>query len=83
MLNIFVDLLRETCDDLRTGELPKRKFIGKYTEKINKTDKANAFAYKSPQIVGDSKDPTNNWLDYMLGLSDEEYKYFKIAITNE
>ena len=74
-------MLKESIDDLRSGKLPKGKFMGKYMGKLNELDKANAFRYKRPQVVGSGEEANNNWLDYILGLSEEEFLNFKIALT--
>lgn len=74
-------MLKESIDDLRSGKLPKGKFMGKYMSKLNELDKVNAFRYKRPQVIGGGEEPNNNWLDYILGLSEEEFVNFKIALT--
>lgn len=79
--NVFIEMLCENLDDLRTGKLPKGKFVGKYIQAITAIDKQNAFRYKRPQVVGDGKEPENNWLDYLLGLSEQEFEYFKLALN--
>jgi hypothetical protein len=81
MENIFIEMLKESIDDLRSGKLPKGKFIGKYMERLNKEDSKSAFRFKRPQVIGEGKEPNNNWVDYILGLSDEEYIYFKQALN--
>lgn len=73
-------MLKESIDDLRRGKLPKGKFMGKYMAKLNEADKENAFRFKRPQVVGGGKESNNNWLDYIIGLSEEEFGYFKIAL---
>lgn len=80
MENIFIDLLRESIDDIRSLKIVKAKFMGKYMEALKKKDAENAFRFKRPQVIGDAKDPANNWLDYILKMSDEEYLYFKQAL---
>lgn len=82
MENVFIDILKENIDDLRSGNLPKGKFIGKYMEQLNKKNPSEAFRYKHPQILGFGKDVKNNWIDYILGLTDEEFEYFKSALFN-
>lgn len=81
--DVFMEMLLENIDALRSGKLPKAKFMGKYMAKLNEVDKTNAFRYKRPQVIGEGKDPENNWLDYILKLNEEEYNYFKESITNE
>lgn len=80
--DVFLCMLKENLEDLRSKKLPKGKFVGKYIQAITATDRQNAFRYKRPQVVGDGKEPENNWLDYMLGLSEQEFEYFKLAINN-
>ncbi len=80
--DLFISMLKENISDLRSGALPKGKFIGRYSEQLNKTDKENAFRYKRPQVIGDGKEPTNNWLDFILAMPEEEYVYFKEALEN-
>lgn len=77
----FLSMLKESIDDLRSGKLTKSKFIGKYMETINKIDRTNAFRYKRPQVIGEGSEVNNNWLDYMMGLSGEEFEHFKNALT--
>lgn len=80
---VFINMIIDHIDDLRSGKLPKSKFIGKYMERISKIDKENAFRFKKPQVIGDGKTPNNNWLDYIIGLSEEEFFYFKESILKE
>lgn len=81
MEDIFIEMLKESIADLRSGKLPKGKFIGRYMERLNNVDKANAFRFKRPQVIGDGKEPNNNWVDYILGLNEEEYTYFMQALN--
>lgn len=78
--DVFLSMLKENIDDLRSGKLPKSKFIGKYMEAINKIDRTNAFRYKRPQVIGEGNEINNNWMDYMMGLSEEEFTNFKNAL---
>lgn len=78
--DLFIEMLKESIDDLRNGKLPKGKFMGKYMAKLNELDKENAFRFKRPQVVGAGSEPNNNWLDYIIGLSEEEFTNFKIAL---
>lgn len=78
--DVFLVMLKESIDDLRSGKLPKGKFIGKYMQKLNETDRDNAFRFKRPQVVGGGTEVNNNWLDYILGLSEEEFVNFKEAL---
>lgn len=80
--DIFLEMLKESIDDLRSGKLPKAKFIGKYMQRLNTMDKENAFRYKRPQIVGGGEEPNNNWLDYILGLTEEEFINFKTSLIS-
>lgn len=83
LADIFVPMLIANMDDLRSGKLPKGKFVGKYIAELNKIDKTNAISYKCPQVVDHmGKDANNNWVDYMLGLNEDEYCWFKYAVTN-
>lgn len=79
--DIFLEMLKQSIDDLRNGKLPKGKFMGKYMAKLNELDKENAFRYKRPQVIGVGSEANNNWLDYILGLTEEEFMNFKIALT--
>ena len=81
MEDIFIDMIKESIDALRSGELPKAKFIGKYMDALKKKDSINAFRFKRPQVICDKEDPNNNWVDYILGMEDEEAKYFKKALN--
>jgi hypothetical protein len=81
--DIFIVVLKEYIDDLRSLKLPKGKFIAKYMEQLNKVDKSNAFKFKNPQVIAEGKDPKNNWIDYILELSDGEYDSFKEALFSE
>jgi len=80
--DIFIKMLTESIDDLRSGTLPKGKFIGKYMAQLNTLNKEEAFRYKTPQVVGFGKEPNNNWVDYILALSEEEFMYFREALIN-
>ena len=81
MEDIFIGMLKGSIADLRSGKLPKGKFIGRYMERLNNVDKANAFRFKRPQVIGYGKEPNNNWVDYILGLNEEEYTYFMQALN--
>jgi hypothetical protein len=74
-------MIAEHIDDLRSGKLPKGKFLGKYMAKLNEIDRGNAIRYKRPQVIGEGKKADNNWLDYILKMTDEEFFWFKEAIT--
>lgn len=78
--DLFVSMLAESLDDLRTGRLPKGKFMGKYMARLKEVAGKEDFRYKRPQVVANGNDPKNNWLDYMLGLTDEEFIYFKESL---
>ena len=78
--DLFIEMLKESINDLRSGKLPKGKFVGKYIQKLNEIDRINAFRFKRPQVIGEGKEVNNNWLDYMMGLSEEEFIYFKNAL---
>ena len=80
--DVFLEMVLENIDDLRSGKLPKAKFMGKYMAKLSQVDKVNAFRYKRPQVIGDGKEPENNWMDYILKLNEEEFNYFKEALAN-
>lgn len=79
--DLFVSMLAENLDNLRSGKLPKGKFMGKYMARLKEVAGEDAFRYKNPQVVGRGQEPNNNWLDYMLGLTDEEFIHFKNALT--
>lgn len=81
--DVFIEMISTNIDDLRIGKLPKAKFMGKYMAKLNEVDRENAFRYKRPQVIGDGKDADNNWLDYILKLSDEEFENFKTALNEK
>jgi CRISPR/Cas system endoribonuclease Cas6 (RAMP superfamily) len=80
---VFIHMLKEHVDELRNKTLLKGKFIGKYIEQINKIDRKNAFRYKSPQVVGHGEDSNNNWVDYLLGINDDEYYGFREVIMRD
>lgn len=80
--NVFVSMVIENIETLRSGELSKSKFIGRYMERINKADPKNSFRFKRPQVIGDKEAPRNNWIDYILAMNEDEFKYFKQAITS-
>lgn len=75
-------MIIQNLDDLRKEKLPKRKFIGKYIELLNKVDKENSFRFKSPQVIGEGKNSNNNWLDYILSMNEEEYENFKKSLNS-
>lgn len=79
--DLFISMLKESINDLRSGKLHKGKFIGKYMAKLKEIAGKDDFRYKHPQVVGSGNEANNNWLDYMLGLTDEEFEHFKIALT--
>lgn len=79
--DLFIEMLTESIDDLRSGKLPKGKFVGKYMAKLKEVAGEDAFRFKNPQVVGRGSEPGNNWLDYVLGLNEEEFIYFKSTLT--
>lgn len=81
--DVFLEMITENLDDLRSGKLPKGKFLGKYMAKLNEINKQDAFRFKRPQVIGGGKEPNNNWLDYILGLNDEEFEFFKQVVINK
>lgn len=81
MGDVFIEMIRENLDALRSGELPKAKFVGRYMDALKKKDGANAFRFKRPQVIGGKEDPSNNWVDYILAMNDEEFIYFKEALN--
>lgn len=82
--DIFIKMLIDNIDDLRSGKLHKSKFIGKYISELKSADKTNAFRYKSPQVIGRGDEPDNNWLDYVISLNDDddECNHFIEVIKN-
>jgi len=34
-------------------------------------------------VISEGKEPDNNWLDYIIKLNDEEYKYFKESLNGQ
>lgn len=81
--DVFLEMIYANIDDLRSGKLPKAKFLGKYMARLSEIDKVNAFRFKRPQVIGDGKEADNNWLDYILKMNEEEFNYFKEAIINK
>lgn len=79
--DLFVSMMAESMDDIRSGKLPKGKFMGKYMARLKEVAGEDAFRYKNPEVIGRGKEPDNNWLDYMLGLNDEEFIHFKNALV--
>jgi len=75
--NIFIDMITKHIDDLRSGVMIKKKFLSMYISETIKCDRENAFRYKRPQVIGEGKEPTNNWLDYILEMNEEEYIFFR------
>ena len=73
-------MITEYIEDLRSGKLPKGKFIGKYIQQINQIFGKEAFRYKRPQVIGEGKEANNNWLDYIINMPDDEYEYFKTVL---
>ena len=78
--DVFVPMLTEHLYDLRSGKLPKSKFIGKYIEQLRTIDKDNAFRYRKPQVIGEGKEPDNNWLNYVVSMSEDEFENFKTTL---
>ena len=69
-------------NELRNKELPKGRFIGMYTQKLNSIDRDNTFRFKRPQFIGDRLDAKNNWLDYIIDMPRDEFVEFENAIKN-
>lgn len=81
--NIFIPMLIESAEELRSGKMSKGRFIGKYTQALNKVDKENAFRFKSPQFLSYTDDPTNNWVDQIISMPEDEYYWFMAALCNQ
>lgn len=82
--DLFIEMLKESIDDLRSGKLPKGKFVGKYMSKLKEVAGKDDFRYKRPQVISiftNKGDANNNWLDYVLGLNEEEFIHFKSTLT--
>lgn len=82
--DVFFELLKVHIDDLRGGELPKGKFIGKYIPEIRKRLEEGDFdhKYKRPQVIGEGNDSDNNWLDHILNMEENEFLEFRKTILN-
>jgi len=74
--DVFLEMITEHLDDLRSGKLLKGKFLGKYMAKLSEIDKENAHRHKRPQVIGEGKEADNNWVDYILKMPDEEFVWF-------
>jgi len=81
--DVFLEMITESIDELKSGKMPKGKFLGKYMEKLKEVAGDQAFRYKRPQVISEGKEPDNNWLDYIIKLNDEEYKYFKESLNGQ
>ena len=81
--DVFLEMITESIDELKSGKMPKGKFLGKYMEKLKEVAGDQAFRFKRPQVIGEGKEANNNWLDYILGLTEEEFINFKQAIKKE
>ncbi len=55
--------------------------IAKYVYTIKKKNVGDTLIYKHPQIVSNTEDPKNNWLDYVFVIPEEEFEYFKTSIV--
>lgn len=81
MDDIFIELIKTHAYSLRSGSMTKGKFIGIYTEALNKVDRKNAFRYKRPQFISVGEDPKNNWLDYIIDMDSEEFNFIYHALS--
>ena len=82
MEEVFFAMVKSHLNELRTGEMPKGRFIGMYTQKLNAIDKGNAFRFKRPQFIGDKLDAKNNWIDYIINMPSDEFVEFENACKN-
>jgi hypothetical protein len=82
MEEVFFAMVKSHLNELRSNELPKGRFIGMYTQKLNSIDKDNAFRFKRPQFIGDKLDAKNNWLDHIIDMPSDEFVEFENAIKN-
>lgn len=83
--DVHLAMFRLYIDDLRSGDLPKGKFIGKYMQEIRgyKMERADVH-YKRPQVIGEGDEADNNWLDYVLTMPEEEFQHFRqVILENE
>lgn len=84
--DVFNELLKMYVDDLRSGDLPKGKFIGKYMQEIRNYDWGdipNDEVLKKPQVINHGDDSTNTWLDYVINMDDEEFFEFRKRLFDE
>ena len=77
---LFITILKTHLNDIRSGALPKGKFLGKYMAALKEVAGNDAFRYKNPQVIGNGKEPDNNWLDYVINLPADEFEWFKEAL---
>jgi len=82
MEEVFFAMVKSHLNELRNKGLPKGRFIGMYTQKLNSIDKKNAFRYKRPQFIGDRLDAKNNWLDYIIDMPNDEFIEFENTCKN-
>lgn len=75
-IDLFCQLLAENIDSLASGTMPKGKFLGKYVSGLKGLNLApnELFSAKEYLVVNSSGGMT--WIDYVVGLSDEERMYF-------
>lgn len=83
--DVFLELLKTHIDELRSGDLPKGKFIGKYIQEVrSKLEKGkDDHFYKRPQVIGEGNESDNNWLDYIIGMDEEEFMEFREILFDE
>lgn len=81
--DIFPNLILKYADRLHSGELHKGRFIGMYMEEIKKLGLADyeEIHLKYPQFVSNPGcNRSDNWLDYIVNMDEDEFKYFKKGI---
>lgn len=85
--DVFTELLKTHVDDLRSGNLPKGKFIGKYMQEIRNYEWGDDIPHdevlKKPQVINDGDDSTNTWLDYIINMDEEEFLEFRKRLFDE
>lgn len=75
--SFVIDFFKTNIGNIKDGSMVKGKFLGQYMSGLKQIDAAMKIGgkYKVPQVI-DDRGGSNSWLDYILGLTDDEYGYF-------
>lgn len=82
-IDLFTGLLNDNIGDLRSWAMVKGKFIGKYIASLKTLNLDSKGVIDAKELLVVNSFGGITWLDYILGLSDDELKWFIFSINEK